>query len=118
MELKTLDWGLPFKSIAMSKVNPNIEVKDLTLFEDNFILFYKPAQRLYAFPKKEHLLLLKENKVRSIWALPDEEIECYPLTADRLGIEAYAITLKISALQEVGYIASTYQPNQVRFILY
>lgn len=88
------------------------------MFEDNLILIQEQTQSLFAFPKKDFFSLLKQEKVKSLWSLPDHEIKCFPLNSDKTEIEDYTETLTVSDLKEIGYVRDTWRPNIIQFRVY
>lgn len=102
----------------MANTNPNIAVKNLSLFKDYLILFYEPTQSLYAFPLQEHYSLLKKNEVSSLASISESEIECYPLTSDRMNVENYTVFVPVIDVREVGYRRDSSRPHLVQFLLY
>lgn len=101
----------------MHKGNRNLEVRDLSLFENYLILLHEPTQSLYAFPKEEHHNLLRENGVSSLSSISESEIECYPLTSDRMDVENYTVSLPIDAIKQVGCTYRNSNPSLVTFFL-
>jgi hypothetical protein len=82
----------------------NIEVKDLSLFENNWIVLHVPSQRLYALPLAELRKIYRKENVLNAKELGKEYLLKFKMFApDKKSLSSFSHELKLGELEEIGY---------------